>query len=70
MRNDSLKALLDAGVELHEPRVRVAQTAIMTSTTRLKQRVAMILKSGSLCVIATALLGKSDSRIVESDLCV
>ena len=38
---------------------------------RVKQRVAMISKSGSLSVMANNfLLGKSDSRIVESDSCV
>ena len=31
-----LKALLDARVGLHEPRVRLAQTAIKTSLTRLR----------------------------------
>ena len=47
------KALLDALVGLHELRVRLAQTPFTTSPTRLKQRVAIIWKSGSLCVIAT-----------------
>ena len=42
-----IKALLDARVGLHEPRVWLAQTSIMTSPTRLKQRVAIISKSGS-----------------------
>ena len=38
-----LKALLDARVGLHEPRVRLAQNLLTTSPTRLKQRVAIIL---------------------------
>ena len=56
------KALFDA-------RVGLAQMTITRSPTRLQQRVAII--TDSLCVIATPfILGKSKSRIVESDSCV
>ena len=59
------------GLTSRTPRVRLAQTPFMTSPTRLKQRVAIISKSGLQCVIAILFsLGKSDSRIVESDSCV
>ena len=47
IQHTCVKALLDARVGLHESRVRLAQNLITTSPTLLKQRVAIILKSGS-----------------------
>ena len=57
-----LKVLLDARVGLHEPRVRHAQMPIMTSSTHIKQRVAIISKSWFLCVIATLFYSASLAR--------
>ena len=58
-RTDYLK--LDRGAKAlfrhtnRAPRVLLAQTPITTSPTRLKQRIVIISKSGSLCVIIATL---------------